>query len=131
MNFGIVKKAALGAVITGASLATCCALALPASAATTGGPWGSGMPSTGSSVSILNNLCVAPWQWNGPGEALTSGHKAVYVACNGNGGSSSSAGSGQAVGILGNPCVAPWQWNGPVEALITGHQASYKACNGS
>ena len=127
MKFGIVKKAALGAVVTGASLATCCALALPASAATAGGPWGSGMPSTGSSVSILNNLCVAPWQWNGPGEGLTAGHKAAYAACNGN----SDPGAGSSVSILNNLCVAPWQWNGPVEALTGGHEADYAACNGN
>jgi hypothetical protein len=127
VNFGIVKKAALGAVVTGASLATCCALALPASAATTGraGSYGDG----GTGSSFLNNLCAAPWQWNGPGEALTLGHMAVYAACNGN--KVSSAGSGQGASFLNNLCAAPWQWNGPGEAFTAQHTADYTACNGN
>ena len=35
-------------------------------------------------ISILNNACLLPWQWNGPVELLTVDHNPSYVACNGN-----------------------------------------------
>ncbi|MBC6450124.1 hypothetical protein [Actinokineospora xionganensis] len=118
------KRTFAAAVVTGAALITGFATAGTATAdpqnvATE--------PGHGHSMTILGNLCVAPWQWNGPIEALTAGHTAGYVACNGN--TVGTDGGGHHLSILDNACVAPWQWNGPIEALTVGHTADYVACN--
>lgn len=80
----------------------------------------------GDGVSILNNLCVAPWQLNGPLEILTGGNTDMYVACNGNGNGAISEGG---VSVLDNLCVAPLQLNGPLEILTVGNWSKYVACN--
>ncbi len=70
----MIKKALLAtAVIGGAMLAA----AAPASAGDEdrSGP--------GAGISIANNLCAAPWHWEGPLNILTGGDTS-YVACNGN-----------------------------------------------
>lgn len=51
--------------------------AFPASAGDEGREGGHG-------ISIADNACVAPWQWNGPLEIFTVDHAPSYVACNGN-----------------------------------------------
>jgi hypothetical protein len=118
----MLRKFFAATAITGAALFFGFATAGTAAATPSHGPDGDG------GVSILNNLCVAPWQWNGPIEVLTGGHSASYAACNGNGNGATEEGG---VSILDNLCVAPWQWNGPLEALTVGHTADYVACNGN
>lgn len=120
----MLRKSLAAAVITGAALFTGFVAAGTASAEPMAAGGGHGDGDGG--VSILGNLCVAPWQWNGPIEAATVGHVADYAACNGNGND-----NGADVSILDNLCVAPWQWNGPIEALTGGHITSYAACNGN
>ncbi len=74
----MLRKFFAATAITGAALFFGVATAGAASASPTGD--GHGGPGDDGGVSILNNLCVAPWQWNGPIEALTVGHAPVLCS---------------------------------------------------
>ncbi|WP_112262307.1 hypothetical protein [Lentzea terrae] len=112
----MIKKTLVAtAVIGGAMLVA----ASPASAGDEGRAGGHG-------ISIADNLCAAPWQWNGPASLLHEGHAPGYAACNDN-----HAGGGSDISIANNACLLPWQWNGPVELLTVDHSPSYVACNGN
>lgn len=114
----MLKKSAIVAVLSGAAILSGGAIA--ASADTLEAPTPSGTQSSNSG----NNLCPAPWQWNGPATVGMSGESTSYAACNGSGVEASEGGYGN------NFCPAPWQWNGPFNAMHTDNQTSYAACNG-
>ncbi|GGU63530.1 hypothetical protein [Lentzea flava] len=80
----------------------------------------------GHGISIADNLCAAPWQWNGPFSLLHEGHAPGYAACNDN-----HAAGGSDISIANNACLLPWQWNGPLEVFTVDHAPSYVACNGN
>ncbi|SMC66798.1 hypothetical protein [Lentzea albidocapillata] len=75
-------------------------------------------------MSVGDNLCAAPWQWNGPLLLLHEGHTSGYAACNDN-----HAGGRSDISVLDNACVAPWQWTRPVEIFTVDHP--YVACTGN
>ncbi|MEV6106594.1 hypothetical protein AB0M28_18025 [Streptomyces sp. NPDC051940] len=66
---------------------------------------------------IGNNLCVAPWMWNGPLNIDSDAEG--YMACN-----YAESASG---GILNNVCLLPWNWNGPLN--VGSDSKYYTACN--
>ena len=112
----MIKKTLIAtAVIGGAMLVA----AAPASA-------GEEDRAGGHGISIADNLCAAPWQWNGPASLLHEGHAPGYAACNDN-----EAGGGSDISIANNACLLPWQWNGPLEIFTVDHAPSYVACNGN
>ncbi|MFF1615686.1 hypothetical protein ACFVYA_48820 [Amycolatopsis sp. NPDC058278] len=113
----MMKKTLFAAAVIGGAML---AVAAPASAGEVGHHPGGG-------ISIGDNLCAAPWQWNGPIEALHAGHAPSYAACNNN----STGGGHGGISILDNACLLPWQWNGPLELLTVDHNPSYVACNGN
>ncbi len=112
----MMKKTLFAAAVIGGAML---AVAAPASAGEGHHP--------GGGISIGDNLCAAPWQWNGPIEALHAGHAPSYAACNNN----STGGGHGGISILDNACLLPWQWNGPLELLTVDHNPSYVACNGN
>lgn len=79
---------------------------------------------SGPGISILDNACVAPWHWEGPGNIATTG-QTTYAACNDN-----STANGAGISIADNACVAPWHWEGPLN-ILTGGDTSYVVCNGN
>ncbi len=72
-----------------------------------------------------DDLCAAPWQWNGPISLLYEGHAPGYAACD------DRAAGGDDISVLDNACALPWQWNGPLEIFTVDHAPSYVACNGN
>ncbi|SEQ78429.1 hypothetical protein [Lentzea albida] len=111
----MIKKTLLAtAVIGGALLAAA-------------GPAAAGEHDRDGGISVADNLCAAPWQWNGPLSLLHEGHAPGYAACNDN----HTGRGGDGISVLDNACVAPWQWNGPLEIFTVDHSPSYVACNGN
>lgn len=78
------------------------------------------------SFNALNNVCVAPWYWEGPGNVGSTANVTEYKACND--GDYELGGDGS-VNVLNNVCVAPWHWDGPLNLFNTGNVTSYAACN--
>jgi hypothetical protein len=78
------------------------------------------------SFNVLNNVCVAPWYWEGPGNVGSTANVTDYQACND--GDYELGGDGS-VNILNNVCVAPWHWDGPLNLFNTGNFTKYAACN--
>lgn len=78
------------------------------------------------SFNALNNVCVAPWYWEGPGNVGSTANVTDYEACND--GDYELGGDGS-VNILNNVCVAPWHWDGPLNLFNTGNFTKYAACN--
>jgi hypothetical protein len=76
----------------------------------------------------LNNACVAPWYWEGPGNVGSTANVTDYQACNDGGYDYELAGDGS-VNILNNVCVAPWHWDGPLNLFATGNFTKYAACS--
>lgn len=110
----MIKKTLFATAVIGGALL---AAAAPASA---------GEHDRSGGISVADNLCAAPWQWNGPASLLHEGHAPGYAACNDN-----HADGGHGISVLNNACVAPWQWNGPLEIFTVDHSPSYVACNGN
>ncbi|GGM39357.1 hypothetical protein ACFQBY_01530 [Promicromonospora citrea] len=77
------------------------------------------------SFNALNNVCVAPWYWEGPGNVGSTANVTDYAACNGD----VELGGDGSVNILNNVCVAPWHWDGPLNLFNTGNFTTYAACN--
>jgi hypothetical protein len=75
-------------------------------------------------VSVGGNACVAPWNWNGPGNILNNDETVDYKACNHNNNGSNPG----VVDVLDNACVAPWLWNGPLNIANDSPSTSYKVC---
>lgn len=107
----MLKKTAVVATLAGAALAVGGAVASTASA--------QDVPTGG----IGNNVCAAPWQWNGPGTLGLSGQTTTYETCGGTGASSE-----EGFGLFNNACLLPWQWNGPFNAMLTGNTTTYSSC---
>ncbi|MEU4360695.1 hypothetical protein [Promicromonospora sp. NPDC023987] len=81
------------------------------------------------SFNALNNVCVAPWYWEGPGNIGSTANVTDYQACNdGHYGEYELGGDGS-VNVLNNVCVAPWHWDGPLNLFQTGNFTKYSACN--
>lgn len=78
------------------------------------------------SFNALNNVCVAPWYWEGPGNVGSTANVTDYQACND--GDYELGGDGS-VNVLNNVCVAPWHWDGPLNLFNTGNITKYAACN--
>ena len=78
------------------------------------------------SFNVLNDVCVAPWYWEGPGNVGSTGNVTDYQACND--GETELGGDGS-VNVLNNVCVAPWHWDGPLNLFNTGNFTKYAACN--
>ena len=78
------------------------------------------------SFNALNNVCVAPWYWEGPGNVGSTANVTDYQACND--GDYELGGDGS-VNVLNNVCVAPWHWDGPLNLFNTGNFTKYAACN--
>ncbi|WP_275003754.1 hypothetical protein [Promicromonospora iranensis] len=78
------------------------------------------------SFNALNDVCVAPWYWEGPGNVGNTANVTDYQACND--GDYELGGDGS-VNILNNVCVAPWHWDGPLNLFSTGNFTKYAACN--
>jgi hypothetical protein len=78
------------------------------------------------SFNALNDVCVAPWYWEGPGNVGSTANVTDYQACND--GEYELGGDGS-VNILNNVCVAPWHWDGPLNLFNTGNFTKYAACN--
>src|SRR5690349_7321755 len=87
-DFIMMKKTLFAAAVIGGAML---AVAAPASA-------GEGHHPGGGGISIGDNLCAAPWQWNGPFEVLHAGHAPSYAACNNN----STGGGHGGISILNN-----------------------------
>ena len=75
---------------------------------------------------LLNNVCVAPWYWEGPGNVGSVGNVTDYQACNT--GDTELGGEGS-VNIANNLCVAPWYWDGPLNLFSKANVTEYAACN--
>jgi hypothetical protein len=78
------------------------------------------------SFNVLNDVCVAPWYWEGPGNVGSTANVTEYKACND--GDTELGGDGS-VNIANNVCVAPWHWDGPLNLFNTGNFTKYAACN--
>ncbi|MFD2025388.1 hypothetical protein [Promicromonospora aerolata] len=78
------------------------------------------------SFNALNDVCVAPWYWEGPGNVGSTANVTDYQACND--GETQLGGDGS-VNVLNNVCVAPWHWDGPLNLFNTGNFTKYAACN--
>ncbi|PUB31580.1 hypothetical protein C8K30_10195 [Promicromonospora sp. AC04] len=78
------------------------------------------------SFNALNDVCVAPWYWEGPGNVGSTANLTDYQACND--GDTELGGDGS-VNVLNNWCVAPWHWDGPFNLFNTGNVTGYAACN--
>jgi hypothetical protein len=78
------------------------------------------------SFNALNDVCVAPWYWEGPGNVGSTANVTDYQACND--GETQLGGDGS-VNVLNNWCVAPWHWDGPLNLFNTGNFTKYAACN--
>jgi hypothetical protein len=78
------------------------------------------------SFNALNDVCVAPWYWEGPGNVGSTANLTDYQACND--GDTELGGAGS-VNVLNNWCVTPWHWDGPLNLFNTGNFTSYAACN--
>ena len=78
------------------------------------------------SFNALNDVCVAPWYWEGPGNVGSTANVTDYQACND--GETELGGDGS-VNVLNNVCVAPWHWDGPLNLFNTGNFTKYAACN--
>lgn len=78
------------------------------------------------SFNALNDVCVAPWYWEGPGNVGSTANVTDYQACND--GETELGGDGS-VNVLNNVCVAPWHWDGPLNLFNTGNFTTYAACN--
>jgi hypothetical protein len=78
------------------------------------------------SFNALNDVCVAPWYWEGPGNVGSTANMTDYLACNG--GEYELGGDGS-VNVLNNVCVASWHWDGPLNLFNTGNLTGYAACN--
>lgn len=77
------------------------------------------------SFNALNNVCVAPWYWEGPGNVGSTANLTDYMACDD--GDAVIGGDGS-VNVLNNVCVAPWHWDGPLNLFQTGNVTGYAAC---
>jgi hypothetical protein len=117
-GFRVAGRAA-AAVVMAAGLIGAAATGASASVVSTGSA-GDG------SLNVLNNVCVAPWYWEGPGNASNTGNLTDYIACNGAPAEMGGAGS---INVLNNVCVAPWHWDGPANLFSTGNITGYSACN--
>ncbi|WP_123815006.1 hypothetical protein [Myceligenerans xiligouense] len=112
---------AAAAVVMAAGLVGAAATGAGASVVTTDGA-GDG------SLNVLNNVCVAPWYWEGPGNANSTGNLTEYIACNGE---QAELGGDGSVNVLNNVCLLPWHWDGPLNLFSTGNMTEYMACNSS
>ena len=77
------------------------------------------------SFNALNNVCVAPWYWEGPGNVGSTANLTDYQAC---GDEDMVLGGDGSVNVLNNVCVAPWHWDGPLNLFQTGNVTGYAAC---
>lgn len=77
------------------------------------------------SFNALNNVCVAPWYWEGPGNLDSTANLTDYQAC---GEGDAVIGGEDSVNVLNNVCVAPWHWDGPLNLFQTGNVTGYAAC---
>ena len=109
----MIKKTLLSTAVVGGALL---AAAAPASA---------GEHDRSDGIGVADNLCAAPWLWNGPLSLLYENHTPGYAACN-----DDHAARGDGISVLNNACAAPWQWNGPLEIFTVDH-SSYVACDGN
>jgi hypothetical protein len=82
--------------------------------------------SSDGSFNALNDVCVAPWYWEGPGNVGSTANVTDYQACND--GDYELGGDGS-VNVLNNVCVAPWHWDGPLNLFNTGNFTNYTACS--
>lgn len=78
------------------------------------------------SFNVLNDVCVAPWYWEGPGNVGSTANVTEYKACNDGDYELGGAGS---FNVANNVCVAPWHWDGPLNLFNTGNFTKYAACN--
>lgn len=77
-------------------------------------------------LQLGDDLCAAPWYWEGPGNAGNTNKSVDYDACSQN---RHGADDTQAsVSVLNDACIAPWHWNGPLNVLNTNTAADYQAC---
>ncbi|WP_460707241.1 hypothetical protein [Myceligenerans halotolerans] len=110
---------AAAAVVMAAGLIGAAATGANASVVTTDGP-GDG------SLNVLNNVCVAPWYWEGPLNVSNTGNLTEYIACNGQ---PAELGGDGSINVLNNVCALPWHWDGPLNVLSSGNMTKYVACN--
>lgn len=78
------------------------------------------------SFNALNDVCVAPWYWEGPGNVGSTGNLTDYQACNDGDYELGDTGS---VNVLNNACFAPWHWDGPLNLFGSANITRYAACS--
>ena len=74
---------------------------------------------------VADNLCAAPWQWNGPLALLHEDYATGYVTCHDH---RSDGRSG--LSVADDACLQPWRWNGPLEIFTVDPSPRYTACTG-